>query len=170
MNTQVNAQALLKLLRKRELPVFNTLPDVCHFVTKFLMKKYRLQRPSCINHGYCFIWAYLVWALWKKPVSFSSSDGHILVFDNETGFYFDSANCEGYECLEDADICTDECANLGIKGMAWYWARCGVYKVEFRKILRATHMKLYKTIARGGLKQYDLEDLYVDDIPYHAFV
>ena len=163
MNTEVNAKALLALLNQRELPTFKTIPDVCQFVADFLMKKYDLQEPSWINQGYCFIWAYLVWALWKKPLNFVSSDGHVLI--ESDGLYYDAANCYGYETLEDAEVDPDQVADLNVKGMAWYWSRCGTYKHEFRKILRATHMKLYKAIAKGGLNKHDEEDLYIDCVP-----
>lgn len=164
MNTEVNAQALLKLLNERQLPDFKTLPEVCEYVTNFLMKKYSLDKASWINQGYCFIWAYLVWALWKQPIEFVSTDGHVVVYDGT--LYYDASNSEGYEALEDAELDPDEAADLGVKGMAWYWARCGTYKAEFRKILRSTHSKLYRAIAKGGLNRYDPSDLYVDDVPY----
>lgn len=170
MNTEVNAKALLKLLNARRLPKFKTLPEVCNFVTAFLMKKYGLYLESHINQGYCFIWAYLVWALWKERLDFVSSDGHVLIYDANKCLYYDASNCEGYETLEDAEVDPNEIADLGIKGMAWYWARCGTYKAEFRRILRATHMKLYKTISKGGLNKLNSDDLYVDEIPYPSFV
>ena len=168
MNTEVNAKALLALLNQRELPEFKTLPEVCDFVTNFLMKKYNLRAPSWINHGYCFIWAYLVWALWKKPLNFVSSDGHIVI--EYEGLYYDSISHEGCDDLEIMEVNPTEATDLGIKGMAWYWTRCGTYKHEFRRILRATHLKLYRAISKGGLDKHDSEDLYVEDVPYPSFV
>ena len=168
MNTEVNAKALLALLNQRELPEFKTLPEVCDFVTNFLMKKYDLRYPSDINWGYCFIWAYLVWALWKKPLNFVSCDGHIVI--EYEGLYYDSTSSHGCDDLESMQVNLDEAATLGVKGMAWYWTRCGTYKDEFRKILRATHMKLYKVVAKGGLNKYDSDDLHVEDVPYPSFV
>lgn len=168
MNTEVNAKALLALLNRRELPEFKTLPQVCEVVTDFLVKKYELNAPSDINQGYCFIWAYLVWALWKKPLKFVSSDGHIVIEHN--GLFYDSISHEGCDDLELMEVNLDEAADLGIKGMAWYWARCGTYKVEFRKILRATHMKLYKAISKGGLNAHDSETLFIDDVPFPSYV
>jgi hypothetical protein len=172
MNTEINAKALLKLLRKRELPIFNSINEVGKFVTKFLMKNYKLQRVNDINHGYCFIWAYLVWALWKHPVNFVSSDGHVVVYDEDTGLYYDAENCDGWEDLDDSGVYSEEAADLGVKGMAWYWARCGWEKKEFRKILRATHIKLYRAISKGGLdkNEFDGREIYIDDVPYPSFV
>lgn len=170
MNTEVNAQALLSLLNQRKLPVFKTLPEVCDFVTNFLINKYNLHQPSWINHGYCFIWAYLVWALWKKPLSFVSSDNHVVIYDEDSMLYYDASNNEGYESLEQAEVDPDDCADIGIKGMAWYWARCGTYNKEFRKILRATHRKLYQAVAKGGFGGPSDSEIYIDDIPYGRLV
>ena len=166
MNHQVESDKLLKILRKRKLPEFKDLPEVCRFVTKFVKKQYSLEWDSDINCGYCFIWAYLVWALHKEEVHFATTDGHVVV--DHKGLYYDSTNPDGYECLEDVEIDPDEAAYVDVKGMAWYWARCGVAKKEFRSILRRSYNKLYNKIRIGGFRDDDFyysNDLCVEDIP-----
>jgi hypothetical protein len=161
MNREMNAKLVLKTLRMRKLPQFNNIEEVGDFVTKYMVKHYKLGTYLRINNGYCFIWAYLVWALMKEPVSFVSSDGHVVV--KYKGMYYD---CETYgqQSIEDIDYMDDNAVSTDVKGMAWYWARCGVCKREFRKVIRATHMRLYNCIVRGGFGDGG-DYLTVEDIP-----
>lgn len=166
MNQQVESKKLLKVLRKRKLPEFKSIEEICKFVTKFVKKQYDLVNDSEINCGYCFIWAYLVWALSKEEVGFASTDGHVVVVHN--GLFFDASNPYGYEQLEDAGLDAETTAFVNVHGMAWYWARCGVAKKQFRSILRNSFNKLYNRIKVGGFNDHDpfyADMLCVDDIP-----
>lgn len=163
MNQQVESAKLLKILRTRKLPEFKDLPDVCRFVTKFVTKQYNLSYESDINRGYCFIWAYLVWALSKEEVHFATSDGHVVVDHN--GFYYDSSNPDGYEYMEAADLHESETRYVDVYGMAWYWTRCGTAKKEFRSLLRRTCNKLYNSVRVGGFDDKNSWFLCVEDIP-----
>jgi hypothetical protein len=166
MNQQVESSKLLKVLHKRKLPEFQNLPEVCRFVTKFVKKQYNLRYDGDINHGYCFIWAYLVWALNKEEVKFATTDGHVLVHHDD--LYFDSSNPHGYECLEDAELDPDEAEIVDVRGMAWYWSRCGVAKKQFRSLLRRTCLRIYNKVRTGGFNDGDdfyLTMLCVEDIP-----
>lgn len=165
MNREMNAKLVLKTLRTRKLPQFKNIEEVGDFVTVYMVKHYKLRTYFKINNGYCFIWAYLVWALMKEPVSFATSDGHVVVkYKNK---YYD---CENYavDNLKSIDWMNDDAVSTDVKGMSWYWARCGVYKREFRKVVRATHMRLYNRIVRGGFHDavsgYS-SGLTVEDIP-----
>lgn len=167
MNQQVESDKLLKILRRRKLPEFKDLPAVCKFVTKFMVRHYDLYDGSDINRGYCFIWAYLVWALSKHEVKFVTSDGHVVVDDGE--LFYDSENPNGDCDLKFFDYMGgDDVVNVDVRGMSWYWVRCGVAKKEFRSILRRTCNKLYNSVRYGGFKDNDwryASDLCVDDIP-----
>lgn len=166
MNHQVESAKLLKVLRRRKLPEFKNLTEVCYFVTNFVKKKYDLDFDFQINQGYCFIWAYLVWALSKQDVKFVTTDGHVLVFCDDN--YYDAEHPFGFFDLESLKISLDEVEEVDVRGMAWYWARCGVAKKEFRSVLRKTFNKLYNKIRAGGFHDNDpyyAEMLCVDDIP-----
>lgn len=163
MNYRVESEKLLKILRRRELPEFKNLTEVCKFVTKFMKKQYDLKRDNDINNGYCFIWAYLVWALNEEEVKFATTDNHVVVEHN--GLFYDSTNLSGCEFLEDIDLDLDETAFVDVKGMAWYWARCGTAKKEFRSVLRRTCNNLYNKIRVGGFNEIESWHLCVEDIP-----
>lgn len=167
MNHQIESNKLLKVIRKRKLPEFNNLPEICRFVSNVVKKEYGLVSDESINRGYCFIWAYLVWALSKESVKFATTDGHVVIDDGN--LVYDSENPDGVELsvmFYHSDL--DSIAEVDVRGMAWYWARCGVYKKEFRSVLRKTFTKLYNKIRAGGFNDHDpyySDMLCVEDIP-----
>lgn len=156
----------MKVLRKRKLPDFKNLPEVCRFVTSFVKKQYGLVCDESINHGYCFIWAYLVWALSKNEVNFSTTDGHVVVDDGQ--LFYDSEHPDGVDNLEDFNHMNEDAVAVDVCGMTWYWARCGVAKKELRSVVRRTNNKLYNKIRVGGFHDDDFVygcQLCVEDIP-----
>lgn len=162
MNREMNANLVLKILRKQKLPNFKNIEEVGNFVSAYIVKHFELKTYRSINHGYCFIWAYLVWALMKEPVSFVTNDGHVIVkYKNK---YYD---CEKY-AMNYLTRSYDDALDTDVTGMAWYWARCGIYKKEFRKMIRATHFNLYNRIVRGGFGDAIpcfSQNLTIEDIP-----
>lgn len=166
MNQQVESDKLLKILCRRKLPRFENMPEVCEFVSNFMVKHYDLYGRNHINRGYCFIWAYLVWALSNEEVKFFTTDGHVVVECD--GTFYDASMTYGSIHLEDLDIDPDDGSSVNVRGMAWYWTRCGVAKKEFRRILRHTCNKIYNKVRVGGFgdnRRFYSDELCVDDIP-----
>lgn len=124
---------------------------LCEYVTKWLIYRYDLKNDASINYGYCFIWAYLVWALWPGDgVSFVTTAGHVVVKFNNN--YYDSEHCEGQPkisnwCGMDRDRVRKV---VDVKTMCWYWSRAGRYLKEFRRVIRKTHPALYKSVRDNG--------------------
>ena len=118
-NKEVESVKLLKLLRRRKLPKVDTVEQAGKIATKFLIKYYGLAGTFEINCGYCFIWAYLVWALLPYQVYFITSDDHVVI--SHKNLFYDADNLEGYEDLSDLGIynhtkfvAADVAAKLGI--------------------------------------------------------
>ena len=158
MNRELESKRLLKLLGRRRMPPLKTIDDVRKFVTKFMMKQYSLKRERDINYGYCFIWAYLVWALMKEPIEFVTTDGHVVVKYNNK--YFDSETSWA-ESLNEIGLPYYESVSVGIRGMAWYWVRRGWHKDKFLRIIRATYAPLYDYVVIGKMSN----EITVDNIP-----
>ena len=69
MNSFVKKPKSIKtVLGVKKIPQFKKFERVCKFVTKRMVKMYHLESPFDINQGYCFIWSYLVHALWHEPL------------------------------------------------------------------------------------------------------
>ena len=120
-----------------------------------MVRKYNLKYYSDINHGYCFIWAYLVWALWTHGgVTFKTTTGHVIVHYN--GHYYDCDHFDGrpdtreFMCFGYSTI-----KHLDINWMTWYWARCGKKMREFRRLLRKCNPQLYKFARANGMNEWD---------------
>ena len=84
MNSQVNAKVVLTELRSTigsmGHPPTDDFTKLCHYVTKWMLRRYELQYDDDINHGYCFIWTYLVWALWPEDgITFKVTTGHVII-------------------------------------------------------------------------------------------
>jgi hypothetical protein len=159
MNDMIESKRLLTILKRKRAPKLKTIEDVSDYVTRFVIKRYKLDDATEINSGYCFIWAYLVWALMKEPVKFVMNDGHVVI--DYQGKYYDSVTFG----LTDIDnVITGasydgDAQEISVYGMAWYWARCGTYRRHFRKILKSTSESIYSFAAAGGFDE-DGKDLY----------
>lgn len=128
---------------------------LCEYVTEWMVRKYDLQFHSDINHGYCFIWAYLVWALWNHGgVTFKSTTGHVVVAFR--GHYYDSEHIDGRPVLDD-EFCGfgyNDTKHVDENWMAWYWARAGRKMREFRRLLRKCNPKIYNFVRDNGNHQW----------------
>ena len=160
MNRELNARSILKVLKRKKLPEFKNISEVCEFVTEFLLERYDLEKPIYINNGYCFIWAYLVWALWDH-VEFCTADDHVVVKVDD--LYYDSVNPEG---CADADLMCGDCelVHTNVYGMAWFWTKVGLCKDEFKTILFNTNRKLHRDLKAGAgdwdVTIYDIPETY----------
>lgn len=148
MNSQVKAQELLAYYKKEKVPAFEHFSEVCVFVTHTMIDHYDLHGPRDINYGYCFIWAFLVWSLWRKPedITFVSDDGnHVIVKCGE--LYYDSESCEGKKSVRFFDINFDDSFNLNVKQMAWFWSRHGRHQMEFRRLVRHFYPRIKNVLG-----------------------
>ena len=162
MNHLVKTKKLIEEIKSDrsslDLPEFkNTTGDfisLCQFVTDWMIDRYDLSSPPRINCGYCFIWAYLVWALWPYPgVSFSTTDGHVIV--KRDGVFYDSEHIDG-----DTDVNNFlsfglmKSVDVGAQSMVWFWSRNGRYWYEFRKLVRRTAPKFYTLVRDKGASNW----------------
>ena len=133
MTNVLNEKKILKAMKLDAVPQFRNLPEVCDFVTKYMMERYCLLTSGEINCGYCFIWALYVWALWdgRKKISFISTSGH--VFLKVGRFYFDSKHLEG--TTKRTDITCIDPEKLNLFQMVWYWGQRGRQKRVFTGLL-----------------------------------
>ncbi len=127
--------------------------DLCKYVTDWMIRKYDLNKDADINWGYCFIWAYLVWALWPHGgITFKTCTGHVVVVKN--GLYYDSEHCDGHSNLK--KFCSfqyrekDGIKHVGVEEMTWYWARAGKELKELRRLVRKLTPSIYKYVRMNG--------------------
>ena len=159
---------LKRLLRVRELPDNADHQSVRTFVTDWLVKKYDLGTEDEINRGYCFIWAYLVWALCKPgTMKFVGDSSHVCVkigdkfYDSvwENGT-FDKRNILGYRFRGPW--------NFSTLHLFLYWGYAGYEKLTFRSIVkRLTGEDWGRLVARNAekLSKYDVDiDCLLDDV------
>lgn len=154
MNTSVRMEKLLEELKSNieqvgRPPEENStegFTKLCEYVTEWMIRKYNLADADAINWGYCFVWAYLVWALWPHGgVTFKTSTGHVAVkWDDH---FYDSEHCDGRPDLE--GFCClgygDE-KHVGVEQMVWFWGRAGKQLRELRRLVRKTYPNLYKSM------------------------
>lgn len=154
MNNQVKFPKILEELKDNMdvdgYPPKDDFSALCDYVTRWMIRKYDLGNDASINFGYCFIWAYLVWALWPgEGVTFLTAKGHVVVkFENH---YYDSEHCEGRPTTE--GFCSFYGGTqklVDVKTMCWYWARAGRQLKELRRIIRKIHPALYKSVRDNG--------------------
>lgn len=159
MNNAVKIEKLLEELKDNidvagRPPTGNSDEDfsiLCEYVTEWMVRKYGLEYHSDINHGYCFIWAYLMWALWPHGgVTFLTTTGHVVVvYKNH---YYDCDHLDGRPEIDD-EFCgfgwSDE-KLVNENWMAWYWARAGRKMREFRRLLRKCNPQIYKFVRDNG--------------------
>jgi hypothetical protein len=171
MNKMIESKRLLAVLKRKRMPKLETIQQVSVYVTRFMVKEYKLQSESDINCGYCFIWAYLVWALMKEPVKFVMNDGHVVI--EYRGEYYDATTFGETEVNEIITGCgyDGDPQEFDVHRMAWYWARTGTRRKQFRELLEKTCESIY-AYAHGehgfwedGEIIYGAEELSISDIP-----
>jgi hypothetical protein len=159
-NRALESKRLLAVLRLKSMPELKTIDEVSEFVSNFMIKRYKLDCISDINEGYCFIWAYLVWALMPEPVDFVTDDGHVVI--RYKGEYYDATSFGFYEL---DDILNDGTPKtVDVKQMAWYWARVGSHRGKFRSIIRRTCKSVYDVVMNRGSLPDDGKGIYTDDM------
>ncbi len=125
---------------------------VCEYVTEWMIRKYDLDTDADINWGYCFIWAYLVWAVWPYGgVTFRTTTGHVVVEFNK--HFYDSEHIDGRPVLDSEFTCFGKHSNnkhLDINWMAWFWSRSGKQLREFRRLLRKCNPQVYRFARENG--------------------
>ena len=155
MNAKIKFPKILKELEDN-MDVYGHPPKedfsaLCEYVTNWMIRKYDLNNDESINYGYCFIWAYLVWALWPgEGITFTTVSGHVVVKYN--GNYWDSEHCEGEKDLNKFccfnKFCTPK--HVDVRWMCWYWTRAGLFKREFRRLIRSLTPETYKLVRDNG--------------------
>jgi len=155
MNNQVKFPKILEELNDNMAvdgyPPKDDFSGLCDYVTRWMIRKYDLDNDAGINYGYCFIWAYLVWALWPgEGVTFLTTTGHVVV--KFEGHYYDSEHCEGYPEIDGWCGFYKNCERklVDVKTMCWYWSRAGKKLRELRRIIRKVHPSLYKSVRDNG--------------------
>lgn len=144
MTNVLNEKKILKAMKLEVIPKFKTLPEVCDFVTKYMMERYYLLTPGEINCGYCFIWALYVWALWdgREKISFISTSGH--VFLKVGRFHYDSKHLDG--TTKRVDITCMDVEKLNLLQMVWYWGQRGRQKRRFTGLLNRIAPKVLREV------------------------
>lgn len=156
MNQAINfkqALAELKLNESVGLPPTNNFSELCRYVTNYMIGRYDLKGANSINRGYCFIWCYLVWALWPRGgVTFRTTTGHVVVMHGNR--YYDSKHVRGTTTLLNYCSFSDgyDSKPIDVKWMCWYWARTGYELSKFRALIRKMSPKLYTEVRDGGKK------------------
>lgn len=129
-------EKLLRFFKVKELPDQNNIAEIRDFVTNWFKTAKNVGDHS-INCGYCFIWAYLVWALAKpRTVTFHSDNGHVCV--KHGGLYYDSVR---FAYKSSADIIRvggygNPIWRWSMTDVALYWGRNGIRKHVFRQAIR----------------------------------
>lgn len=143
-----------------EVKRFSSVSAAGKYVTKLMMKKYKLTHPDYINCGYCFIWAYLVSVVCTKPVEFMTNSNHVVVTDGT--LFYDSENPDGTSFEE---IFEGYSSDPGIVKadrtlMSFFWMHVGLKKCVFKKIIKVVDPT--GIIARTVLKKKN-EEYYSSD-------
>lgn len=134
------------------LPPTNDFSAICEYVRDWMLRKYQLEWDDEINCGYCFIWAYLVWALWPQhdEVKFVTASQHVVILHKDK--YYDCEHCFGEEYADEfcgfGEYSREK--RVSIKWMCWLWARNGVKLKEFRRLMRKCTPKLYEEVRDNG--------------------
>lgn len=170
MNNNVNHKKVLAELKNNieiaGMPEFTDFSELCEYVRDFLIRRHDFDRDDEINYGYCFVWAYLVWALWPKGgITFVSVTGHVVV--KYDGTYWDAEHCHGEKDL--LGFCSfskwSNPKHLDVRWMCWYWTRAGKAKRELRRLLRAFDPRTYKLVRNNGKDYWKNTD---DDFPSYS--
>ena len=156
MNNAVKSEAILAELKSNVenagLPPTGDFTALCNYVTDWMIRRYDLKNADDINWGRCFIWAYLVWALWPNDgeVTFKTATGHVVVKRGE--LYYDSEHPEGNDNIK--KFCsfrsTEDYKHVDVRWMCWFWARAGKHLEELRRLVRKCNPDLYKLVRDNG--------------------
>ncbi len=121
---------------------------LCAYVNEAMYETYE-KTPKGINWGYCFIWAYYVWALWPhESVKFATSTGHVMVCYN--GRYYDSEHLNGVPSPFTVNGIQRNVTRLAsVRWMCWYWASHGYADEELKKTVKASSPYVYRFIDRN---------------------
>lgn len=177
MNQNVNHKKVLAELKDNiamnGMPEFEDFRQLCEYVRDFVLTRYDLEFDDQINCGYCFVWAYLVWAIWAGDgITFVSTTGHVVIKYND--MYWDAENCEGRDNLK--GFCsfgeTYIRKHIDVRWMCWYWARAGTARKELRRIIRMFDPKTYKLVKDNNKKYWkNPHDFYgYKELPHLAEV
>lgn len=154
MNNTVNAEAVLAELKSNAEnvgpPPTGDFTALCNYVTAWMLERYELKTADDINWGRCFIWAYLVWALWPNDgeVTFKTVTGHVVVKRGE--LFYDSEHPTGNPSIK--KFCSfktrseGDMKHVNVRWMAWYWARAGKHLEEFRRLILKFNPELYMLV------------------------
>jgi hypothetical protein len=155
MNNAVKSDKVLAELKYNiendGMPPTEDFPSLCDYVTDWMLRRYNLDGDYEINQGYCFIWAYLVWALWPHGgVTFKTVTQHVIVVYK--GEHFDATNTSGHD-----DVGHFVCfgglrtpKHTDVESMAWFWARSGKQYREFRRLIRKFTPSMYRKVRDNG--------------------
>ena len=171
-NSNLNFKEVLAELKLEALPKFTSITEVCQYVTTYMIKRYDLYDEAQINTGYCFIWAYLVWALWSKDdVVFKTVTGHVVVKCD--GYFYDSEHINGSSSTD--GFCGFYSSRtekvVDVRWMSWFWTRNGNKHKEFRRILRRFDPKTYEVVRDNGSTYWStaradfMGYLHIDKLP-----
>jgi len=164
MNRQLNPKLVLKAMNLRDIPQFETVEEVGTYVTEYLWTKYAVDKYS-INHGYCFIWAFLVWSLWQgKECKFVSTEGHVFIKCGR--YYYDAKHVNG-TTIKGRISDTDKYKVITVDQLFWFWGQVGRRKHEFRQVVREMIPNLYKKVRKKFIigENEDGGAIYLEDIP-----
>jgi hypothetical protein len=174
MNAEIDLETARREMLLTEIPRFNSFEEVTVFLNGYMVKRYGLHSTYDINCGFCFIWAYLVWVLWDyaDEIVFVTTRGHVGV--KYQGKFYDSENL--YGANEDA-VFTQYYSPISISlfDMCWYWARGGIERFEFRKLISAFDPQLFEEVKKNPFvwdsppMEYDqINELYSNLVPLQA--
>jgi hypothetical protein len=148
LNWITNKNAVLEYLGVTKIPRFNSMEKTCEYVTDRMIEKYKSSNvcvASDINYGYCFIWAYLVYALAPKDynLSFLSTTAHVVVTDKDNGLSYDSVAPYGDDPFVLLDVELDDEGNevdpsveLDRQQMVRFWVGTGSMNNLFLKLVQ----------------------------------
>lgn len=159
--------ALLSELKVKYIPTFKDFPSICRFVTRRMIKLYKLDNPSDINCGYCFIWAYFVSALTPRKLEFVTTENHVVIYNPRTKKWYDSEHPAGISNLDEVDgFDPDFYERFAIdrQTMTFYWAHAGIAANMFREIvIRTDPANLLKKTGRY-YDEYDSHEITVPEV------
>lgn len=147
MKATVNRDALAKFLNVEKLPRSQRIATVGRFVADKMMEKYSITAYD-INSGYCFIWAYLVWAIVQdESISFQSNYNHVVV--SYKGKFYDSDHITGSKLLTKMEFFSSDSGDtMDVEQMCRYWSRHGYRAAELKKAMRLSAISLYRKALR----------------------
>lgn len=143
MNATIDRDALAKFLDVDKLPRSRRINIIGRFVAERIKDKYSISAYD-INNGYCFIWAYLVWAILQdETISFQSNYNHVVV--SYKGKFYDSDHITGSKLLTKMEFFGYNSGDtMDVEQMCRYWSRHGYRASELKKAMRLSALSLYR--------------------------